>query len=120
MNDNSKIQTRIFRDRDGWNAKSELDLADNRLLQIRTYKASNGGLRTSATVHLKVDGGLRHIMGFGTAGGDFSETIASAKPARVTQKLVEEQHGLVLDALPRLRSAIEAHYAKYPPLELAA
>ena len=119
MNDN-KIETRIFRDRDGWNAKSELDLADSRLLQIRTYKASNGSLRTSASVHTKVDGGLRHVFGYGTPGGDFSGNMVTTKPARVTEKVVAEQHRLVIDALPELLVAIENHYAKYPPLDLAA
>ena len=117
MNDN-KIETRIFRDRDGWNAKSELDLADSRLLQIRTYKASNGSLRTSASVHLKVDGGLRHIMGFGSAGGDFSETLVASKPARVTEKVVNAQHESALKTLPGVLAAVEAHYAKTPAIAL--
>jgi len=119
MNDN-KISTITYRGREGWNAKSQLDLADNRVLQISTYKASNGSLRTSASVHLKVDGGLRHVFGYGTPGGDFSGTMVTTKPARVTEKVVAEQHRLVLDAVPELLVAIENHYAKYPPLDLAA
>ncbi|AOW13354.1 hypothetical protein LPB72_09935 [Hydrogenophaga crassostreae] len=119
MNDN-KISTIKYRGREGWNAKSQLDLADNRVLQISTYKASNGSLRTSASVHTKVDGGLRHVFGYGTPGGDFSGNVAITKPARVTEKVVAEQHALVLDVVPELLVSIENHYAKHPPLDLSA
>ncbi len=113
MNDN-KISTIKYRGREGWNAKSQLDLADNRVLQISTYKASNGSLRTSASVHLKVDGGLRHVFGYGTPGGDFSETLVASKPARVTEAVVAAQHDSVLTTLPGVLAAIEAHYVKHP------
>lgn len=115
------VETRIFRDRDGWNATSTLDLADNRLLQIRTYKNSSGVLRTSATVHTKMEGGgLRHIMGFGTTGGDFSELLGIAKPARVTEKVVAAQHDSVVKTLPGVLAAVEAHYVKTPAMALPA
>ena len=116
----NNIETRLHRDRDGWHATSNLDLADNRLLQIRTYKSTSGGaLRTNATVHTKTgDGGLRHIMGFGSAGGDFSETLVASKPARVTEKVVTAQHESVLKTLPGVLAAVEAHYVKTPAIEL--
>lgn len=116
------VETRIFRDRDGWNATSTLDLADNRMLQIRTYKSSAGAsLCSRGTVHTKMEGGgLRHIMGFGTPGGDFSEDLAVSKPARVTEKVVAAQHESVLKALPSVLAAVEAHYAKNPALALPA
>ena len=111
---NDKISTIKYRDREGWNAKSQLNLADNRVLQISTYKASNGSLRTSASVHLKVDGGLRHDFGYGTPGGDFSETLVVTKPARVTEKVISAQHESVLKTIPGILSAVQAHYAKFP------
>jgi hypothetical protein len=108
------IQTRISHDRDGWSVTSTLDLADNRLLRIHTYKSLNGVLRTSATVHTKVDGGLRHVMGYGTPGGDFSEELVRSKPARATEKVVTAQHDCVLKTLPGVLAAVDAHYVKHP------
>jgi hypothetical protein len=111
------IRTRILRDNYGWKAASNLDLVGeaNRLLQIRTYKNDRGFLVTRATVHKKIDGGgLQHIMGFGTPGGDYSETLVSTKPARVTEKVISAQHDSVLSHLPGILAAVEAHYVKTP------
>jgi hypothetical protein len=110
------IRTRILRDNYGWKAASNLDLVGeaNRLLQIRTYKNDRGFLVTRATVHKKIDGGLQHIMGFGTPGGDYSETLVSTKPARVTEKVISAQHESVLSHLPGILAAVEAHYVKTP------
>lgn len=114
MSNDNNIETRIFRDRDGWNATSEMDLTGDQLLKIRSYRNDRGLLRTSATVHTKVEGGLRHIMGFGTSGGDFSETLVVTKPARVTEKVISAQHESVLKTIPGILSAVQAHYAKFP------
>lgn len=118
----NNIETRISRDRDGWRASSSLDLPGNRLLQIRTYKnQAVGALRTHATVHTKTEGGgLQHIMGFGTGGGDYSEVLAASKPARVTEKVVCAQHESALKSLPSVLAAVEAHYAKKPSIALPA
>lgn len=110
----NNIETRIFRDRDGWNASSGMDLDGNQLLTIRTYKATNGVLRTYASVCTKVEGGTRHIMGFGASGGDCSETLAASKPARVTEKVIAAQHESVLKKLPDVLLAVKAHYVKNP------
>ena len=110
----SNIETRILRDRDGWYARSNMDLDGNQLLNVRTYKTDKGVLRTYASVCTKVEGGTRHIMGFGTSGGDFSETLAASKPARVTEKVVTAQHESVLKNLPDVLLAVKAHYVKNP------
>lgn len=117
------IQTRIIRDKNGWDATSKVDLLGeaNRLLQIRTYKTDRGFLVTYGTVHKKIDGGgLQHILGFGTPGGDYSETLVSTKPARVTEKVISAQHESVLSNLSTILAAVEAHYVKTPVIPALA
>ena len=111
------IRTLISRDNCGWNATSNLDLSGegNRLLQIRTSKTDRGFLVTRGTVHTKIDGGgLRHIIGFGTPGGDYSGTLVSTKPARVTEKVITAQHENVLSNLSSVLAAVESHYVNAP------
>lgn len=107
-----EVQTRTFRDNDGWHAKSEIKLSDSRFLKISTSKVSIGpGLRTSATVWIaNGHGSLTHAMAFGGPSGDFSETVAFSKPARVTQAVISAQHQAALGQLSRLLVAIERHY----------
>ncbi|MFC7410401.1 hypothetical protein [Hydrogenophaga atypica] len=106
------VQIRLIKDRDGWNAKSSITLPDNRELQIRTSKRSNGTLATTATVYTTKDGYMTHAFGLGIPGkGDFSSTVISSKPARVTEKVVEEQQRRGLAHLETIQAQIRAHYA---------
>lgn len=105
-------ETRLHRDRDGWKAESEVELEHNRLLKLRTAKVThNTGLRTTATVWSCSNGTLRHAMAFGGPEGDFSETVAFSKPARVTEAVVAAQHAAALKRLSEIMVAIERHYA---------
>lgn len=108
------VQTNTYRDRDGWHAKSELNVNDMRVLKLTTSKVIGGtGLRTTATVWNADAGGvLRHAMAFGGPSGDFSETVAFSKPARVTEAIVTAQHQAALAQLSRVLVAIERHYAQ--------
>jgi len=113
-------ETRLYRDRDGWKAESEVELEHNRLLKLRTAKVtSNTGLRTTATVWNTSGGTLRHAMAFGGPQGDFSETVAFSKPSRVTETVVGAQHSAALKRLSEIKSAIERHYAAQASLETA-
>lgn len=105
--------TSIYRDRDGWNATSQFDVSDRRVLKIRTCKRSIGiGLQTCATVwHDTGDGGMRHAMGMGTGCGDFSETLMLTQPKRITEKVLTEQHERVLEQLSSIREQVEQFYA---------
>ena len=107
------MTTRIYKDRDGWNAETSIDLQNQRVLKLRTGKRSiGGGLQTTATVWTDTgDGGLRHAMGLGTGLGDFSETIVITRPARITEKLVTEQHDRVIKQLGFIQAQIEQFYA---------
>ena len=110
----AQVQTHTYRDRDGWHAKSEVNVNATRVLKLTTSKVISGtGLRTSATVWNADAGGmLRHAMAFGGPSGDFSETVAFSKPARVTEAIVTAQHQAALTQLSRVLVAIERHYAQ--------
>jgi hypothetical protein len=51
-------------------------------------------------------------MAFGGPSGDYSETVAFSKPARVTEAVVMAQHQAVLAQLSTVLVAIERHYAQ--------
>lgn len=109
-----QVHTQTYRDRDGWHAKSEVNLSATRVLKLTTSKVINGtGLRTTATVW-NADAGdvLRHAIAFGGPSGDFSETVAFSKPARVTEAIVTAQHQAALAQLSQVLVAIERHYAQ--------
>lgn len=110
----AQVQTHTYRDRDGWHAKSEFNVNATRVLKLTTGKVIGGtGMRTSATVWNADAGGmLRHAMAFGGPSGDFSETVALSKPARVTEAIVTAQHQAALAQLSRVLVAIERHYAQ--------
>lgn len=109
-----QVHTQTYRDRDGWHAKSEVNLSATRVLKLTTSKVINGtGLRTTATVWNADAGGvLRHAIAFGGPSGDFSETVAFSKPARVTEAIVTAQHQAALAQLSQVLVAIERHYAQ--------
>ena len=56
--------TKVYKARDGWNAKDTIDMATTmwlgitgtRQLEIRTYKNSNGGIHTFASCHFNAAG----------------------------------------------------------------
>ena len=114
VQEQTQVQTHTYRDRDGWHAKSEIHVSATRVLKLTTSKVNNSiGLRTTATVWNADAGGmLRHAMAFGGPSGDFSETVAFSKPARVTEAIVVKQHQAALDQLSRVLVAIERHYAQ--------
>ncbi len=112
------MKTLINKDSSGWRASTEVELADRRVLEIRTYKAGNGRSRlsTRATVStLNEAGHTTHIIGYGGAGGDFNKEVTSSTPTRITEKLVREQHERVLAELRTIRVWVELHYASREP-----
>ena len=104
--------TNYYRDHDGWNGKTTLDIEDGRTLVIRTSKrAVGGGMATNATVWLcNADGTNRHVMGFGLGEGDYSERLVLSMPARITEKLVRQQHENTLTRLESIRADVRDYY----------
>ena len=109
------MKTQYFKDaRNGWEARTVVDLSTKQQLDLTTRKDINGNLSTRATVHWLLAGGVRrHAMSFGAAGGDFSQTIKTTKPARITANVVENQHGLGLEMIAQITKAALAHYERH-------
>ena len=104
------MQTRVFKDRDGWNAETMVDLEGNRVLKIKTYRNLHHKLVTTASVwHCDGSGTMRHAFGFGS-GGDFDETLIVANVPRVTSSVVEGQHGRAIAAMQSIQDRVAAHY----------
>lgn len=114
------MNTRILKGRHGWEARSEVQLAHSRVLEIATYRSDvTRLLETRATVHTREDGYMRHVFGFGTGQGDFSARVSASSAARVTEKVVREQHESVMRALDSIRALIDIHYEAQQPTAAA-
>lgn len=99
------METFVRKGRDGWEAKSEIQLDNDRVLSIKTSKGAYGGLTTWAGVSVRDGNFLTHIMY-----QDFSKTIIKSNPSRVTAKVVEAQHALI--NLDEVLAMVEQHYSK--------
>ena len=99
------METLVRKGRDGWEAKSEIQLDNDRVLSIRTSKGSYGGLTTWASVSVRDGDFLSHRLF-----QDFSKNIIKTNPSRVTAKVVEAQHALI--NLDEVLAMVEQHYSK--------
>jgi hypothetical protein len=108
------MKTILFKDpRNGWQAKTEMEIKHNFLLDISTRRRCNGGLESLASVwRLTGDGGKIHCYGLGEH-GDFGCHVATTQPARVTSKVVTEQHDRALLEFERIKLLAIDHYAQY-------
>lgn len=106
------MNTTYYRDHDGWNGKTIIDLDDGRQLVIRTSKRGmGGGLVTTATAwSCAEDGSRRHIMGFGLGSGDYSERLMLTQPGRITEKQVRHQHDATMNRIEQIRADVKAYY----------
>lgn len=117
---NALMTTRYQRNETGPYARTEVELANNRLLTITTRRASpSAPLKTTASVGLVNDGFVTH-----RAMRDYLETLAATKLTRLTEGAVKAQHDRQLASLPDLIGRVEAFYATSatvaPPAPLCA
>ena len=105
------MQTRTYRDH--WNRlniKSTKPLTingKNATLSIHTSKTESGHLTTSTSVSWpSEDGKVENHAVF----QDFYKTAAKSKPARVTEKVANEQHQQVLQTLNTIEQEVAEHY----------
>ena len=89
-----------------WAAEDKIDLGNNQVLQISTYKVSSGALVTTATVSKRDGAFLSHRMFT-----DFSQRMMTAA-VRCSEKNVAAQHAEAMGKLAELKEAVAAHYAK--------
>lgn len=100
-----EMTTRINKGREGWEAKTSVDMgADNRVLIISTHKTT-GGMVASATVNTR-DGDFLVWDMF----GDFNQRT-KYPGARCTEKTVRDLHQQALDVIDQTMAAAKAHYA---------
>jgi hypothetical protein len=95
--------------RGSWRARTEYELADNKILQIRTSKNSNGAIATYATVQFVEGEYVTH-----RAFKDFKQCIATTSN-RCTSRNVAEQHTRALGKLDEIKQAVTAWYQKLVP-----
>lgn len=98
--------TQIYKSHYGWQAQTTIDLDAGRVLDFVTLKHSNGALVTTATCG-KSDGSFFSFVMF----QDFSERVITETPARVTEKVVADQHRRALLQLDATKARCAAHYA---------
>ena len=101
------MKTRIGKERDGWEAVSELPLTEKQVLTIRTYKR-HGLLDTTANVGSLGAGGLLTYV----LGRDYSALLCRRSGSRATEKAVSEQHQTVLASLEEVKAKAIGHYAE--------
>lgn len=100
------MTTRIYKGRDGWQARTEINLnTKDRVLVITTSKGSRG-LSTHSMVNTKVRGFLQWELY-----GDFSKSTPYPG-VRCTEKTVRELHQQALDAQAAVIAEAAAHYVK--------
>jgi hypothetical protein len=106
-NVNVLMTTRYQRNETGPFARTEVKLANNRLLTITTRRAfPSAPLKTTASVGLVKDGFVTHV-----AMRDYVEALAANKLTRLTEAAVKAQHDRQLASLPDLIGRVEAFYA---------
>lgn len=113
----ANLITRVAKGRDGWTARTELDLpglskpadigmGDRPVIGLLTIATSKGRneLSSRATIGFKGDGFVTHRMFT-----DYSQPVASSA-SRCTEKAIRELHAKALDKLPDILASVAAHY----------
>jgi hypothetical protein len=110
------VQTRIYRDSNGWRAKTCVEIDATRVLIIKTNRVFNTGplLTTASVWHVSQTGnGLSHAFGLGVPGyGDFHQDLIRVNVPRLTEKVIEAQHTRALANLESIKAQALAFYAK--------
>lgn len=101
--------THIAKGRDGWEAKTDIELGNSRIVRLSTSKGGKG-IHTRAQVwKLGNDGSMSFEMF-----GDYSKVIQQ-EAKRCTEKSITDLHAEVLrTSVHAVLKGIEAHYAAKP------
>lgn len=95
----------------GWKAETSVPLEAPYELRITTLKRIGGKLGTTARrVTVSADGCIETFVCF----QDFLEYVITETPARITEKVVTDQHRRALLQLDAIRARCAAHYATKP------
>lgn len=100
------MQTMVEKSKTGWRAETVIDLPENKILKLHTRHSTNGGVATWASVHhVEGNGMLAHVLT-----KDFSTALREEPAARCTEKIVRNQHEVVLGFLDVIKQSIQAFY----------
>ena len=99
------MDTNISKGREGWEAKTTVDMGAAKSVLIVTTGKTTGGMVTRAVGNTDTGDGLLVWEMF----GDFSAPTFY-KGARCTEKTVRELHQLALDSIEQTLAAAAAHY----------
>ncbi len=103
--------TRIYKDiRDGWMARTEVPLEDDREIRLSTYKDYTGKLVTRAQVGVAKANSFTFVIF-----QDYHKTLAANK-VRCTAKAVTQQHETALSQLPTIIADVTRFYTNQPAL----
>jgi hypothetical protein len=91
--------------RNNWQAETQIELFGDYVLAILTTRRHNGTLSTTATVSV-VEGMFKSHRMF----HDFSQVVETARPQRVTEKVVCQVHEAALMKIDEIKEAVMAHY----------
>ena len=101
------MNTYIRKDyRGNWRAETRIDIEDNRVVTVSTYKISNGSLCTNVSVGTLNDGFISHRVF-----ADYNKFVKQEWPKRVTEKVVSSQHDSVLSDIDSILSSITEFYS---------
>ncbi len=105
------LQTSVIREKQGWCARTRIELGGSRVADFRTYRVQGTEQLATSVVVSTVEGGrMTHVVGYGTLAGDFSQRVLANIVPRVTEKVVRAQHESALAQIEAIRQAIDRHY----------
>ena len=96
---------KLSKGRDGYQATTNIQLDEEKQLQILTMKRWGGRLITTGNVMIKEGNFLTHKMY-----GDYSSNIEDETVPRITSKVVIAQHEKALTKVEMIKEAIEGFY----------
>ena len=95
--------------RNNWAAEDNVELENDRVLEIRTMKVSDGTIVTRATVNVRDGSFMSHRMFH-----DFSQRLMTSQN-RCTEKNVAAQHAEAMTKKAELLEAVAAWYKEKEP-----
>ena len=100
------MQYSIYKNVDGWNARSHFPFGEKQELELRTSKRHAGLIATYASVS-RVEGGFKTSMVF----SDYSKIVEQSGAKRITKDAIRKVHELALERIDEIKADAEAFYA---------
>lgn len=113
--ENTTTNTRFYRDNDGWNGETTVELPDlgkGKQLVINTSKSRGNAAITSIASVRTLERGMWTIVFAGSKDGDYFKRVGCSEVGkRATERTVRKQHEGVLATLDSILQNVMEHYA---------